>query len=52
MCLYDDRYYFLKFKRADNETEQYRYNLPPAMELQLTELYELAETPEEQRGAS
>ena len=50
MCLYDDRYYFLKFKKDNSGTIQLRYNLPPAMDQKLKELVELARTPEEQQG--
>ncbi|KAJ7771304.1 hypothetical protein DFH07DRAFT_803963 [Mycena maculata] len=49
LCFYDSAYFFLKFKQPGGSTIQMRWNLPPNMATRLTELQEIAKTPEEQQ---
>ncbi|KAE9389862.1 hypothetical protein BT96DRAFT_926282 [Gymnopus androsaceus JB14] len=48
LCFYDSRFFFLKFKRAGENTIQLRSNLPTHIAAKLEELKELAQKPEEQ----
>ncbi|KAJ6523959.1 hypothetical protein DFH09DRAFT_1372285 [Mycena vulgaris] len=48
LCFYDSRFYFLKFKKAGNNTTRMRWNLPVHVSAKLAELKEIAQQPEEQ----
>ncbi|KAJ7096561.1 hypothetical protein B0H15DRAFT_962595 [Mycena belliarum] len=48
LCLYDSRYFFLKFKKPGESTYNLSWNLPPAIAQKLAELKETAQKPEEQ----
>ncbi|KAJ7254585.1 hypothetical protein C8J57DRAFT_1347268 [Mycena rebaudengoi] len=41
LCFYDSRFYFLKFKRAGDDTLRMRWNLPAHVGAKLTELKEI-----------
>ncbi|KAJ7279472.1 hypothetical protein C8J57DRAFT_1303397 [Mycena rebaudengoi] len=48
LCCYDSQFYFLKFKKAGDNTLRMRWNLPVHVAAKLTELKEIAQKPEEQ----
>ncbi|KAJ6628296.1 hypothetical protein B0H10DRAFT_1940493 [Mycena sp. CBHHK59/15] len=48
LCPYSDRYFFLKFKKRNDSVIQMRWCLPNSMSEKLTELHQLAESPEDQ----
>ncbi|KAF7339157.1 hypothetical protein MVEN_01992800 [Mycena venus] len=47
LCFYDSRYFFIKFKRPNDNQIMMHWNLPPHMNEKLRELQELAQQPEE-----
>ncbi|TFK31762.1 hypothetical protein BDQ12DRAFT_618315 [Crucibulum laeve] len=50
LCLYDHRYFYLKFKNARTGSVEMRYHLPPVMENKVVELLALSRTAAEQHG--
>ncbi|KAJ7173178.1 hypothetical protein C8R46DRAFT_1189554 [Mycena filopes] len=48
LCLYDSRYFFLKFKQPGQTQTKLHWNLPPDMGAKLAQLREQAQLPEEQ----
>ncbi|KAJ6623287.1 hypothetical protein B0H10DRAFT_809064 [Mycena sp. CBHHK59/15] len=48
LCMYDSRWYFLKFKRSGDGMLKMRWNIPLNMAARLAELKAIAERPEEQ----
>jgi hypothetical protein len=50
LCLYDSRYFFLAFKKADSSVVRYRWNLPPEMGERFEGLRKTAELPDEVHG--
>ncbi|KAJ7123939.1 hypothetical protein C8R43DRAFT_1111785, partial [Mycena crocata] len=49
LCPYSDRYFFLKFKKPNDSVIQSRWSLPDLMAQKLSELKELANSPEDQQ---
>jgi hypothetical protein len=50
LCLYDSRYFFLAFGKADSPVVQYRWNLPDEMSDRFEGLRSIAEHPDERYG--
>ncbi|KAG8822161.1 hypothetical protein FRB91_008190 [Serendipita sp. 411] len=50
LCFYDDRYFFLKFKRTGDDSMEMRWNLPEEMAARLSSLVDIAKTSTEQHA--
>ncbi|KAJ7596017.1 hypothetical protein C8J56DRAFT_1043116 [Mycena floridula] len=48
LCPYSDRYFFLKFKKPNDNVIRMRWSLPDLMSQKFAELKELAQSPEDQ----
>ncbi|KAF9074501.1 hypothetical protein BDP27DRAFT_1259096 [Rhodocollybia butyracea] len=48
LCFYDSQFFYLKFKKPQENTIQMRWNLPSHIAAKLEELKEIAQKPEEQ----